>query len=96
MTAEVFEYVRIGMNQDGYALVEVCMKDQHEAVGMFFKTIMDLQDNQSINIKIANPQNRIEVTNANKDRVPMVTVKGDELLMPTERFQEEKKKVASE
>lgn len=96
MTAELFEYVRIGQNNEGYALVEVCYKDQHEAVSVFFETIRELQDNQSIKIRVANPQNRIEITNANKDTRPMVTVKGDADLYPTEKFVEEKSKVSTE
>lgn len=91
---ELFEYVRIGQNNEGYALVEVCHKDRKTAVKIFLDTIEELANCEGI--LTAFPQLKIEMTNANKDRVPMVTVKGDEHLNPTEKFIEEKVKVATE
>jgi hypothetical protein len=92
--SELFEYVRIGQNQDGYALVEVCMIDQSKAVTIFLETIKDLD--KSNTVKVAFPQNRIETTNSNKDRIATVTVKGDEALEPTEKFIAEKNKALKE
>ena len=89
MTAELFEYVRIGQNNEGYALVEVCMKDAMSSVNVYLEVIKQLNKT----VKVAYPQNKVETTNANKDRVAMVTVKGDAGLNPTETFIEEKKKV---
>lgn len=90
--SELFEYVRIGQNNEGYALVEVCNKDRKTAVKIFIDTIEEL--NNCEGIITAFPQNKIETTNANKDRVPMITVKGDEGLSPTEQFIQEKLKVS--
>jgi hypothetical protein len=75
MVAEVFEYVKISMNSDGYSLVEVLNKDRKEAVKIYSDTIEELNNIDGIVTPFADDL-EVKASNENTKFIPTVTVKG--------------------
>jgi hypothetical protein len=75
MTAELFEYVKITQNNDGYATVEVCNKDRKSAVKIYSDTIEELNNIDGISTPDPN-ELETKASNENTKQTPTVTVKG--------------------
>jgi hypothetical protein len=75
MTAELFEYVKITQNNDGYATVEVCNKDRKSAVKIYSDTIEELNNIDGISTPDPN-ELETKDSNENTKQTPTVTVKG--------------------
>jgi len=74
MTAELFEYVKITQNNDGYATVEVCNKDRKTAVKIYLDTIEELENSDTA---VPIPQEfETKASNENTKFMPVLTVKG--------------------
>jgi hypothetical protein len=74
MTAELFEYVKITQNNDGYATVEVCNKDRKSAVKIYSDTIEELNNIDGISTPDPN-ELETKASNENTKQTPTVTVK---------------------
>lgn len=72
---ELFEYVKISQNNEGFTTIEVCFKDRTMAVKEYIDTLEELGNCEGVYLADAT-ELETKASNENTKFIPTVTVKG--------------------